>query len=216
MNTILFTGLLLIIIIFFLINKMLKEPFQNKCNSFFKDKSFCTYSHDEKKCKCTYQKDGILIPFNSPEDCCKEKCLKKTKENCNDSIKEKEGNFYCNIGGQCKEYQGTIINSHISANNCGTDPLNNQLLLPFSDKESCESLMSPCDNYNNPKLSNDEKKKGCLTNTNCGFCTNEFGKGKCIEGTAEGPLDIIKYNKCVPLITNSTKYTYEYGDFLFN
>ena len=76
--------------------------------------------------------------------------------------------------------------------------------------------MSPCDNYNDPNLSNDEKKKQCLKNTNCGFCTNEFGKGKCIEGTADGPLDIIKYNKCVPLITNSTKYTYEYGDFLFN
>ena len=209
--------LFIIIFLFILINSSFTEHFKNNyCNPFFKNNTFCTYNVDTNTCGCTFQKDGVNIPYQAPETCCNNECSTKTKETCNTPIESKEGSYYCNINGKCKEYKGTIMNSHISANSCGTDQLNNQLLLPFTSKEMCESSLSPCDMYNNRKLSTDEKKSECLKNTNCGFCTNNFGFGKCIDGTAEGPIDLTKYQQCVVNPSSGNNFKYEYGDFLFN
>ena len=202
------------------------ESYQN-CNKFFNKNSFCQFNKDTNKCDCRLQKDDIKYSFNSPETCCKENCLSLNEEECSsfnnekcESLNEEECIFnnkskkmpyYCNIGGICKEFQGTIINSHISANNCGTDPLNNQLLLPYSTKEECNKTSDICDKYNISTQSTNVNKSECLKDINCGFCTNNTGGGKCISGTISGPSDLEKYYYCTPYQTSGDN-NYEYGD----
>lgn len=205
--------------IFFYQNKYLnlndnKETFQNNCNKFFKGKTFCQLNINNNKCECKYQKDGINYPFDAPEPCCDNKCSKIKPENCHEPNPKLESSYYCNIAGKCIEYKGTIKNNRISENNCGLDPLNNQLLLGYITKEECESQNNPCDKYNKYNMSTMKKKNFCLKDTNCGFCTNSYGDGKCIDGNASGPNDILKYFDCIPQQknTDSSKNRYEYGD----
>jgi len=188
-----------------------KETFQSSCNNFYKGKTFCQLNKNINKCECKYQKDGINYPFSAPEPCCDNKCSKMKPEECHEPNPKLQSSYYCNVAGKCIEYTGTIKNSRISQNNCGLDPLNNQLLLPYITKEQCNSQNNPCDKYNKLNMSTMEKKNFCLKDTNCGFCTNSYGDGKCIGGTASGPNDIIKYYYCIPGQTNNTN-KYQYGN----
>lgn len=195
------------------------------CSNFYKN-AFCQFDINTNKNMCKYQKDNIKIAFDAPQTCCSGGCLNmdssKTIKQFSSITKSKFGtvssdpasdpasdptktSYYCNIGGKCKRYNGTILNSHISTNNCGTDVLNNQLLLPYGSYEECSKTLNPCDKYNNPGWSDAKIKTECLKNTNCGFCTNDEGKGKCIEGTATEPLDLNRYYYC-----SGDKY--EYGN----
>ena len=206
--------LLIIFLIFYFINNYIKfsdfEFFSNYTNPFYKDKTFCNFNKDLKKCICSYQKDSISIPFEAPNDSCNYKCIGKNEDECNSNYENI--NYYCKIDGKCKELKGTNQNKYISVNNCGTDRLSNQIKLPYLTKEDCEKSLNICDSYNNDNLSNSEIKKKCLENNKCGYCTNKFGEGKCVEGTAEGPLDL--NNNCtVNAKDNENKY--EYGN-LFN
>ena len=79
---------------------------------------------------------------------------------------------------KCKKYNGTIKNSNISANHCGLDPLNNQLLLPYDSLESCMGTVDVCDKYNIPDRSVRVNKSECIKDVNCGYCTNSQGVGK--------------------------------------
>ena len=191
-----------------------KKPVCN--NPFFEKNSFCMVNNDKNKCICKFQKDEIRYSFNSPKICCERLCNEIPVEECLENNEFTEVPYYCNIGGKCKEYKGTIISSHISANNCGTDSLNNQLLLPFTTKAECEKNLNPCDKYNNPNNSVHKNKTDCLASVNCGFCTNEYGQGKCIEGTASGPLDLMKYFFCNPGVKSTNTYTYgNHATYLF-
>ena len=188
------------------------KPIENnpdECNTFFDKNSYCEYDIDEEICNCKFQKDDVKYIFNSPEPCCIKNCSKFSREKCVDNRNYTKVPYYCNIGGTCKEYEGTIISSHIAANNCGNDPLNNQILLPYASKEACQKSIDPCDKHNIPSRSANINKEECLKDVNCGFCTNDYGGGKCISGTAEGPLDLQKYFFCnVGATVNSNKYTY--------
>ena len=184
---------------------------QPKCdNKFFEKNSFCQLNNTKDKCVCKFQKDDIASAFNSPEICCEKLCNEIPPDKCLENNEFTEIPYYCNIGGVCKEYKGTVVSSHISANMCGTDPLNNQLLLPYASKAECETSLTVCDKYNDPNNTYHLNKANCLKNTNCGFCINEYGYGKCIEGTPEGPLDLNKYYYCNPNVKN--KNSYKYGD----
>jgi hypothetical protein len=180
------------------------------CDKFFK-KSFCQLDVDENKCKCKLQKDNVKYTFNSPANCCSNNCAKLKPEECVSTNNFNKKPYYCNIAGKCIEYKGTIISSHISANNCGNDPLSNQILLPFSTKEECMKTVDQCDLHNNPFRSKAKNKEECLKDVNCGFCTNESNNGKCISGTATGPIDLMKYYYCTPEKTNNSS-KYEYGN----
>ena len=218
-----FIILLILLIILFIMNKYkyfklnykenYKENFQSSCNNFFKGKTFCQLNKNNNKCECKYQKDGIN-PFGAPETCCDNKCSKIKPEDCHEPDPKLQSSYYCNVAGKCIEYTGTIKNDTISQNNCGLDPLNNQLLLPYITKEECLRDNNPCDKYNKLDESTTEKKNYCLKDTNCGFCTNSYGEGKCIGGTASGPNDILKYFYCLPRQTNtsSDNNKYEYGN----
>lgn len=201
--------LCLIIFIFYVLNNSINENFQNYVNPFFKNKCFCSFDIDSNKCKCTYQKDGINIPFNSPEISCFNKCNNKNKEECNKNTDE-DAYYYCKEGNNCKKYKATIQNKYISTNNCGIDVLTNQIKLPYITEESCKNSINLCDKYNKKNLNNSQIKENCLKDTNCGYCENNYGNGKCVEGTAEGPLNL--NDNCS---ANSKTNKYEYGNFLF-
>ncbi len=181
------------------------------CNNFFNKNSFCSSDIETDKCKCTFQKDDLRYSFHSLENCCTKVCMKYAPEKCLNTTPFLSKNYYCRYGDKCKEYKGNILNSRISANNCGNDPLNNQLLLPFADKAQCEKTIDVCDKYNIVDRSIHVNKSECLKDTNCGFCSNNTGGGKCISGTAEGPLDLNKYYYCSPSSPNKT-YSYNYGN----
>ena len=164
--------LLLIIIIFitiiyFIFNKISciesfnseEESKYNSCNGFFNKNSFCSYDLNTEKCGCKYQKDDLRYIFDSPYTCCERLCNNLSKEDCLEVTKETKKPYYCNIGGNCVKYEGTIISSHISANYCGNDPLNNQLLLPYPDEENCAKSIDVCDKYNIPNRSQNINKE---------------------------------------------------------
>lgn len=193
-----------------IINQLNKK--QTQCNQFFQSNSFCQWDNDLNKCSCKYQKDEIKYSFPSQPGCCDRLCSQIPKEKCLQlSDKLVQPTYYCKIGGTCYERVATVKNNQISANNCGTDSLNNQLLLPYTSKEECEGVISVCDKYNDPTYTESEKKAKCLTDNRCGLCTNKNGKGKCIEGTSTGPLDLQKYYYCDPSRTEGS-YEYSYGD----
>ena len=208
--------IILIISIFFilivslnLIKKYYKlENFQNNCPLFFKGNTFCQLNKNNNKCECKYQKVGINYPFMAPESCCNNKCNLLSPSECQEKNPIEKTSYFCNIGGKCIEYKGTNQNINISQNNCGLDPLNNQLILPYTSMQECESQNNPCNKYNNYKWSTAKKKSKCLKNVNCGFCTNSYGEGKCIDGNATGPNDILKYFYCIPGVSKNNTYTY--------
>ena len=206
--------LLVLIVLLYFINYYLMHYLNYEkfidCNKFFDKNSFCQLDIDNNKCICKFQKDENKYAFNAPEECCNF-CDKIDPEDCLADTTFDKISYYCNIGGKCKEYKGTIINSHISANNCGNDPLNNQILLPYTTLEECSKSINVCDKYNNPLKSTHINKKECLENVNCGYCTNDSNGGKCIEGTSTSPLDLLNYYYCNPN-TKLDINKYEYGN----
>ncbi len=187
------------------------QMLNNNCNAYFNQDSFCQFDLNDNKCKCKYQKDEVKYALDSPVPCCDRLCSLLPPEKCMMADNLKPVTYYCNIGGVCQERTATIRNNMISANNCGNDPLTNELLLPYATKEECMNTIDPCDIYNNDKLNESEKKSVCLKDPRCGFCTNQFGEGKCVSGVTDGPLDRMKYFYCLPGQTDD-KYKYYYGD----
>ena len=210
--------IIIILIITILIIMFLSKSYENfknedVCKNFYKN-SYCELNVDNKKCNCKLQKDNLKYLFNSPENCCQRNCQNLSPEECVEKKEFTSIPYYCNIGGECKKYTGTIIESHIATNNCGTDPLNNQLLLPYVSLEECKKDLNPCDKYNDPKKSSHINQAECIKDVNCGYCTNSTGGGKCIIGTAEGPADLQKYFFCNPQIKNNDNQNnrYIYGN----
>jgi hypothetical protein len=182
-----------------------------KCNSFFNKNSFCNVEFESNKCDCKFQKDNLRYIFDSPETCCKRVCNDIKSNKCVKTTPYTHTTYYCRVGDECKEFNGTIENSKISSNYCGNDPLNNQLLIPFAYKEECEKTIDPCDKYNIPGRSFNVNRTECLKDVNCGYCANNTGGGKCISGTTSGPSNLIKYFYCDPASIDKT-FSYTYGN----
>ena len=191
------------------INKELFE--NNNCSKEFLTNSFCQYNQDDEKCECIYQKDDIKMGFFSSPGCCDRVCSKLSKEQCLKQTKKDEIPYYCNIGGKCIKSTGTVLSRYISANNCGTDILNNQILLPYASLEECNKSIDICEKYNDDTKGRLENKENCLKDVNCGYCTNSQGLGKCISGNATTPSDLNKYYYC-DANKKSGKNLYEYGN----
>ena len=176
--------LLIIFFIFYFINNFfVLEYFSNYTNPFYKNKTFCNFNKDSKRCQCSFQKDSVSIPYEAPNYICNYECLNKNEDECNSNYKNID--YYCKIDGKCVKLEGTNENKYISVNNCGTDKLSNQIKLPYLTKEDCEKSLNKCDLYNNDNLSSSENKK-CLENNNCGYCINKFGDGKCLKVQLKG------------------------------
>lgn len=196
---------------FFLVEsyKSNKDNKLDKCNDFYSKNSYCTWDIDKNKCECKYQKDSVKYTIDSPNYCCKKDCGKFSEKDCVTTSEDTSIHYYCNYGGKCNKYHGTMVQSKISSNNCGNDPLNNQIILPFESLNECNKSLDHCDKYNVPDRSININKNECLKDTYCGFCTNNNGGGKCISGTASGPNDLQKYYFCKPEGKgNVNKYIY--------
>jgi hypothetical protein len=198
---------LFIFILFFFVNGSFKK---NNIENFCKN-SFCQIDLNDNRCKCRFQKDDNKYSFDSPETCCDRNCIDLPLDECLENNPFTEVSYYCNVGGSCKKYTGTIVNSHISANNCGNDPLTNQLLLPYNTYEECSKSTDICEKYNVSSNTQNVNKDNCLKDVNCGYCTNECGEGKCISGNATGPSDLTKYYYCNANTKNNNN-TYSYGN----
>lgn len=182
-----------------------------KFDSQYAKNSFCQLDNSKTKCVCKFQKDDVKAAFNSPIVNCDKICSSIKPEDCLENNEFTEKPYFCNIAGKCVKYKGTVVSSHISANNCGTEQLTNQLLLPYASLEECNRTLDPCDIYNDPNNSIHLNRTNCLGNSNCGFCTNSNGEGKCISGNPSGPSDLNKYYYCNPY-NGSKNNTYEYGN----
>lgn len=193
--------LIFILFLIYFINEKKRESFKNEkedCNDFFSRDSYCELDIDKLTCNCKLQKDDLKYLFNSPENCCQRNCMKLSPEECIEDNNFTTIPYYCNIGGKCKEFKGSILESRIATNNCGLDPLNNQLLLPYANEEDCLKNIDPCDKYNIPRRSSHLNQAECIKDVNCGFCTNSTGGGKCISGNASGASNFHKYYFCNP------------------
>ena len=169
---------------------------KNECTKIDNQINFCNWDNNDKKCYCSYQPGLAYTNFPQIPTCCNESCSELSEDECQrDNI---EGNikYYCPINSECQEFMGYKTDTKISANTCGIDKLNYQTIYPFLSKRDCQLSINQCDLYNNSNLTASEQKEKCLQQTFCGWCTNNLGVGKCIEGTASGPNDIYKYNFC--------------------
>ncbi len=208
--------LLLLRALYLFMHKMKMEQFEDVGNPGCVGKSFCAYDVKEEKCKCAGQKDDARVQFHNNPECCERTCNLLPKEKC--LATQEKGpvpiKYYCNVAGKCKEYDATVQDSVIMANICGLDGTTGQYIMPFASKEECEKKSDPCNKHNDEKLTPTEQKKGCLADTNCGWCANQSGVGKCVMGSPAGPADLDKYYFCNPSQANpdgSEKGIYEYS-----
>lgn len=190
-----------------------RETFDNtlKPNCPPNSTSYCAFDHNANQCKCVYQKDDARLQLWNDASCCDRMCSALPKEKC--IANEEPINYYCLVGGKCQANRATIKDSQIMANICGVDSVTNQYIAPFSSKEECEARANVCDKYNAPGQSQTQKKDACLKDTNCGWCSNAEGEGKCIPGTPLGPNDLDTYYFCTPSKGGTNKGAYEYGSF---
>lgn len=178
--------------------------FQNiKCPKNIKKLSnFCMWNKNTNKCECVFQKSDNYY-YNFPV-CCKKDCSKLNKNQCTPKNNIK---YYCqnNKGTDCYEYNAYINENKISGNVCGLEQLTNNYKQPYLTYNECKKNLNQCIKYK------DQEK--CLSNNKCGWCSNNKGEGVCIEGTAEGPIDIFKYNYCSPNQENKNN-SWNYGKFI--
>ena len=204
--------ILILLYVYNLIPKRIENMVGSECNLNLDNQApFCTWDVPEGKCKCAFQKDRLNYTFPVPNTCCPIDCGALSKSQCisrgNNDFETSTSHYYCPNRGICERLVAYQDADRVSSNFCGIDPLTNQLIYPYLTEEECSNSISQCSKYDN--LSINEKKNKCLTDTNCGWCTNAQGIGDCIEGTASGPINLYKYNFCLnDSISDNNKYTY--------
>ena len=115
--------------------------------------------------------------------------LKETFDN-----KWKPKKYYCWEGKTCKEHNYNYLDP--SKNKCGQNMIAQVPLFVYDNKEQCLKDNTQC---------KDLDKQNCLQKSNCGWCTNSFGRGICVDGTPMGPIN---YN--LPCWPSTGKYYNNY------
>jgi hypothetical protein len=127
----------------------------------------------------------------------------KDNETCigKDNIIEEEDNryYYCQSDGKCT--RRLIDIKHASANNCDYNNLSERMNPAFIKSNVCNESLDTCGTFNT-------NKEKCITNSNCGWCTDSTGNGKCVSGTPTGPNN--QTYKCKPQ-TGHTIYNYTFS-----
>ena len=200
---------LIVIFYYFFLFRNLNEKYTNQCSVTKKYNKFCTWNHNSDICTCAFQQGDTNVSFPISNDCCSKKCNMLPKELCQYTGKKSTRFYWCPVANKCEKFPAYINESMISANNCGYDKLTNQKIYPYLSEEDCKKAIEPCDIYNNKNSSDNKNRDDCLNNTYCGWCTNNNGIGKCVSGTASGPINIYKYNFCkIDNKGNTNSYSY--------
>ena len=97
---IIFIIIIILLIILVIIKYNNIEHFNDTCNDFYKNKSFCEIDHDTNKCDCKYQKDGIKYNFDSPNICCQRYWSELPLDECIDSTNNTKMQYYCQMAGK--------------------------------------------------------------------------------------------------------------------
>jgi Plexin repeat len=143
--------------------------------------------------QCVFQKSNVFYPA-SPA-CCNFQC---TKENLKRKIQQQKKNwtpaqdlstYACldDTNQTCSEY--TRDRFRPEKNTCGVNMISQAPRPIYKTMEDCKRAIR-CESI--------ASKKQCLNTAYCGWCTDENGNGKCVDGTPEGPMNGTKYYYCRP------------------
>jgi hypothetical protein len=127
--------------------------------------------------------------------------------------------YWCNHGTTCRKYR---INKQEPWNNsCGNIDISGTPAPIYLSKDQC---------FNNDNRCTNLSERSCSKYFDCGWCVDSKGKGKCVEGTGDGPLNINKYPYCTPQYSqystaqqnkkyrnaNANRYIHGYSDPYFS
>jgi hypothetical protein len=104
--------------------------------------------------------------------------------------------YWCNAGlNTCVKKR---VNRHqFWRNNCGPTSISATSAPIYYSEKDCMRNGNQCTGLN---------RRDCLSKNSCGWCVDGKGKGKCVKGTAEGPLDMGLYPYCVPQLTQYSTF----------
>ena len=89
----------------------------------------------------------------------------------------------------CQVENNKCIEKNDNLGYCGFYQLYNTPAKVFNSYSDCHQYLNKFENLS---------KEKCLKTSNVGWCTDYLGNGICLEGTPEGPVDMVKYNMCLP------------------
>jgi hypothetical protein len=84
---------------------------------------------------------------------------------------------------------------------CGMSTMTNDPNPIYNDLENCKKANLKCEGLS---------REQCMITSQCGWCTNQFGEGKCIYGDPTGPQNPII--QCYPEIVQDNINSYIKGD----
>ena len=164
--------------------------------TFQKEYTFCHLEENsflnQPNYQCVYQKSNQIYP--APASCCQPRCTKKhllskvNKEQEEWIPQSEKKHYYC-INKDYKCEKRLYDPFHPEKNTCGQNMLSQVPLPSFSTIEDCQKSIR-CESI--------VSKKKCLDVAMCGWCTDENGNGKCVDGTPEGPIRGNIYYYCEP------------------
>jgi len=173
-----------------------RSTLQLTCPSAFqKEYTFCHLDSNEllnlPNYQCVFKKSNQIFPVNPA--CCNFECTrdnlkKEILKNKKDWNPNPNPSYYClEPDNKCHRYTTDLF--HPDRNTCGQNMLSQYPLKTYSTKKDCEKAII-CEKIKN--------KQSCLKTALCGWCTDENGNGKCVDGTPEGPMRLDKYYYCLP------------------
>jgi hypothetical protein len=182
-------------------------------SSFQKEYTFCHLDTSTllqtPNYQCSYQKSNQIYP--APSVCCKPSCTKqnllsKLQSQQNLWIPNKQYYYCIDKNFTCQKH--LFDPYHPERNTCGQNMLSQTPIPSYPSLEQCQSAIR-CETILN--------KNKCLDVPMCGWCTDESGNGKCVDGTPEGPIRQNIYYYCRPdrkddinTYTYATPNTYDF------
>jgi hypothetical protein len=104
--------------------------------------------------------------------------------------------YWCNNG--LRTCQRKRVNRHqFWRNHCGPTSISGVSAPIYYSEADCMRDGNQCEGSN---------RRDCLSKQSCGWCIDDKGKGQCVKGTAEGPLNIGLYPYCVPQFTQYSTF----------
>jgi hypothetical protein len=105
--------------------------------------------------------------------------------------------IYCFQNNQCVRKKCDLKNPGV----CGISTMTNDLNPIYPDLESCKKSNLICDGLS---------REDCMITSQCGWCTNQYGEGKCIYSNPTGPQNPII--QCYPNVVQDNINSFMQGN----